>query len=114
MASPVRHERELSGGEHLGLPADLTMRIGLHAGPVYLAREPVLGRVNYYGHHVNHAARIEPITTPGNVYASEQFAALITAEPQDRIECNYVGEIVLPKDFGSHPIYLVSRKDELE
>jgi class 3 adenylate cyclase len=43
-----------------GLPRDLAIRIGLHAGPVYYAREPVAGRLNFFGTHVNQAARIEP------------------------------------------------------
>ena len=90
------------------------MRIGLHAGPVFYGREPVLDRVNFFGSHVNQAARIEPITSPGNVYASEQFAALLMAEGADHLECRYVGIIVLPKQFGSHPIYHVKRRTEIE
>lgn len=100
--------------EARGLPRDLAMRIGLHAGPVYYAREPVLGRLNFFGTHVNHAARIEPITSPGNVYASEQFAALLMTRPDCRLDCRYVGVIVLPKEFGSFPIYHLRRKTEME
>ena len=59
------------------LPKELSVRIGLHAGPVYCVREPLLDRVNFFGFHVNQAARIEPITSPGNVYASESFASLM-------------------------------------
>src|SRR5262249_15896565 len=57
-----------------GLPGDLNLRIGLHAGPVYVLRDPVLRRTSYNGSHVNWAARIEPITVPGQVYASLPFA----------------------------------------
>jgi class 3 adenylate cyclase len=92
-----------------GLPSDLAIRIGLHAGPVYYAREPVAGRLNFFGTHVNQAARIEPITSPGNVYASEQFAALLAGEPREGLDCRYVGVIVLPKEFGSFPIYHLRR-----
>lgn len=92
-----------------GLPRDLAIRIGLHAGPVYYAREPVAGRLNFFGTHVNQAARIEPITSPGNVYASEQFAALLAGEPREGLDCRYVGVIVLPKEFGSFPIYHLRR-----
>jgi class 3 adenylate cyclase/tetratricopeptide (TPR) repeat protein len=95
------------------LPAELNIRIGLHAGPVYRAREPLLERLNFFGSHVNQAARIEPITSPGNVYASEPFAALLLADPRNRLECKYVGVIVLPKEFGSYPIYHIKRKTEV-
>ncbi len=95
------------------LPAELNIRIGLHAGPVYGAREPLQERWNFFGSHVNQAARIEPITSPGNVYASEPFAALLLADPRNRLECRYVGVIVLPKEFGSYPIYHIKRKNEV-
>ena len=38
--------------DRLGLPRDLNIRIGLHVGPVYFAREPVLNRLNFFGSHV--------------------------------------------------------------
>jgi class 3 adenylate cyclase len=97
-----------------GLPQGLAIRIGLHVGPVYYAREPVLGRLNFFGTHVNQAARIEPITSPGNVYASEQFAAFLLWRPDSRLDCRYVGEIVLPKEFGSYPIYHLRRQSDIE
>jgi len=100
--------------QELGLPQDLAIRIGLHVGPVYYAREPVLQRLNFFGTHVNQAARIEPVTSPGNVYASEQFAAFLLSEPDNRLDCRYVGVIVLPKEFGSYPIYHIRRKSEIE
>ncbi len=96
------------------LPADLAIRIGLHAGPVFKGREPVLKRLNYFGSHVNLAARIEPITRPGNVYASEQFVALLVARGSKGIDSRYVGVITLPKEFGSYPIYHIKRVNEIE
>ncbi len=95
------------------LSEDLSIRIGLHVGPVFGAKEPILKKVNYFGRHVNRAARIEPITNPGNVYASEQFASLLVSHRQNRLECIYVGVIVLPKKFGTYPIYLIKRRNEI-
>jgi class 3 adenylate cyclase len=100
--------------EQLGLPHNLSIRIGLHVGPVYYAQEPVLKRLNFFGSHVNQAARIEPITSAGNVYASEQFAAFLLANKDNPLECKYVGEIKLPKEFGSYPIYHIKRTTEIE
>jgi class 3 adenylate cyclase len=97
----------------MDLPRTLSVRIGLHAGPVYCVREPLLERLNVFGFHVNQAARIEPITSPGNVYASESFAALLLTDPRNRLDCRYVGVIVLPKGFGSYPIYHIKRLTEV-
>ncbi len=99
--------------KNINLPSNLNIRIGLHIGPVYYAKEPILQKTNYFGNHVNRAARIEPITNPGNVYASEQFAALLTAKKNSDLVCSYVGIIVLPKRFGKYPIYLVKRRNEI-
>src|SRR6185437_2205856 len=57
-----------------GLPENLSLRIALHAGPVYGCRDPITGTWNYTGTHVSRAARIEPITPAGEVYASQAFA----------------------------------------
>jgi class 3 adenylate cyclase len=96
-----------------GLPAHLNLRIGLHAGPAYRLDEPLAERLNFYGYHVNQAARIEPITSPGNVYASEAFAALLALDPRNPFDCRHVGVVVLPKDFGSYPIYHIKRLTEV-
>ncbi len=53
--------------KRLGLPADLNLRVALHAGPVFECRDPVVGRRSFTGSHVNQAARIEPVTPPGQV-----------------------------------------------
>src|SRR5262249_29024709 len=63
-----------------GLPEDMTMRIGLHAGPVQRMRDPLTHSTLHIGTHVNRAARIEPVTPPGQVYASQEFAALAVLE----------------------------------
>jgi class 3 adenylate cyclase len=96
-----------------GLPRHLNLRIGLHAGPVYCLDEPLMERRNFFGFHVNQAARIEPITSPGNVYASESFAALLLEDPRNPFDCRYVGVVVLPKQFGSYPIYHIKRLTEV-
>jgi class 3 adenylate cyclase len=61
--------------EEKGLRGGLNLRIALHAGPVYEFDDPITGNRSYSGTHVSRAARIEPITPPGQVYASEAFAA---------------------------------------
>ena len=89
---------------------DLDLRIGLHAGPVYACIDPVTERRNYIGAHVSRAARIEPITPPGNVYASQSFAALAAAEKELEFKCNYVGQTSLAKRYGTFPTYVLLRR----
>jgi class 3 adenylate cyclase len=84
------------------------LRVGLHAGPVFeMDTDPVLGRRNFFGQHVNRTARIEPVTMPGCAYASEQFAALLTVEARDEFVCEFVGTEELPKKSGSVVLYRV-------
>jgi len=54
----------------------LNIRVGLHTGPVFRHYDPVVRQLGFTGAHVSRAARIEPVAKPGEVYASEQFAAL--------------------------------------
>ena len=96
--------------EKFGMPGEVPLRIALHTGPVFkvhgLSDQPV-----YFGQHVNWAARIEPVTVPGCVYASEQLASLLTMDPQGkkRFLCEFVGIQELPKKSGRCPLYNVTR-----
>ena len=93
-----------------GLPANLSLRIALHAGPVYAGKNPVTGQQpDYTGTHVSRAARIEPITPPGHVYASQSFAALAAAQGATDFTCDYVGQTPLAKGYGTFPTYHVRR-----
>jgi class 3 adenylate cyclase len=90
-----------------GLPKDMNLRIALHAGPVYSCIDPVTGQPNFIGTHVSRAARIEPITPPGQVYASQAFAAVAAAQRVKEFVCEYVGQTPLAKGYGTFPTYHV-------
>jgi len=92
------------------LPPDLNLRIALHAGPVERNIDPITGQINYIGTHVNHTARIEPITPPGKVYASQAFAAIATSEGVQEFTCDYVGQMPWAKHYGTFPTYHVRRR----
>ncbi|MCA9232374.1 MAG: hypothetical protein KDA57_17125 [Planctomycetales bacterium] len=94
--------------EQYGLPADLNIRIALHAGPVYAMRDPITARASFWGAHVSRAARIEPVTPPGQVYASRAFAALARDEEDCDFRCQYVGRTPLAKGYGTFPLYHVA------
>ena len=96
--------------EEKGLRAGLSLRIALHAGPVYEFDDPITGNRTYSGTHVSRAARIEPITPPGQVYASESFAALAAARRAEGFICDYVGQTPMAKGYGTLPTYHVRKK----
>jgi class 3 adenylate cyclase len=90
-----------------GLPKAINLRIALHAGPVYECIDPVTEQPSYTGTHVSRAARIEPITPPGQVYASQAFAALAAAQGVKEMICDYVGQTPLAKGYGTFATYHV-------
>ena len=89
---------------------NINLRVGLHVGLVYLCTNPVTGRAACVGPHVSRAARIEPITPPGQVYASQEFAALAAADGLKEIRCDYVGQTSMAKKYGTFPTYVVNRR----
>ena len=106
----------------------LNIRMGLHTGPVFLHYNPMVRQLAFTGVHVNRAARIEPVTPHGEVFASEEFTALAELDrvirqrhPQARpsskgkagnslsFTCEYAGSMVLAKGYpGWHRLYRVA------
>ncbi len=92
-------------------------RIALHVGPIFEAKDPITQRLNYYGSHVNRAARLEPITVPGHIYATEQFVALLMSEVSGHravsklFSCEYLGVLSLAKDFDEQVTYHIRGTD---
>ncbi len=114
VASAVALElRDMVAGtrwDEYGLPPSLGIRISLDAGPVYAFEDPVTRHDEVCGAYVNRAARIEPITPPNEVYASEAFASLFVATGGKAFRFDYVGQTELPKGFGLTPLYCVNRE----
>ena len=96
--------------EEKGLRAGLNLRIALHAGPAYEFDDPITGHRSYSGTHVSRAARLEPITPAGQVYATEAFAALAAAHCPSNLTSDYVGQTAMAKGYGTLPIYHVRPK----
>ncbi len=104
----------------------IRIRVGLHTGPVFMTYDPVVRQRVFNGAHVNRAARIEPVARPGEVFASEEFAALSElsrAESERRGEgtggaafvCEYAGSMRLAKGYpGRFRIYRLLPERHLE
>lgn len=114
--------------ERLGMcypkfPHPIQARISLHSGPVYKAHDPFIDKDNFYGGHINRAARLEPVTKVGQVYATQQFVSVLNSEINKvKNECDqkglvfvekftteYVGVIDLAKNFGSQEVYHIRK-----
>lgn len=91
-------------GPH-GLPDTLALRLGAHLGPVIPLWDPVLDEPCFMGSHVSRTARIEPVTPPGEVYATEPFAAALELAGRDEYRCDYVGHMHAAKDYGRMRMY---------
>jgi class 3 adenylate cyclase len=91
------------------LPLDMALRIGIHLGPSYAARDPVLKRENFFGAHVSRAARIEPVTPEGCVYVTETMAAVLALHNASAFSCEYVGMTEAAKHYGAMRMFLLSR-----
>jgi class 3 adenylate cyclase/tetratricopeptide (TPR) repeat protein len=95
--------------DELSSDGKLDVRISMHAGPVYEEFDPILKKRNFFGRHVNQAARIEPIVLPGSVFVSETVAALVSYMYHE-FDFEYAGNLELAKDFGAYPVYILQRK----
>jgi class 3 adenylate cyclase len=98
----------------IGLPQDTDIRLALHTGPVFQAWDAVLERKNFFGEHVTRAARLEPATARGSVFVTEETAAFLSLAPSSQLACDYLGEVVLPKETGAKRVYRLRRGTELE
>jgi class 3 adenylate cyclase len=87
-----------------GLPTDLLFRISLDAGPCYSYVDPIVDKTEFCGAYVVRAARMEPITPPGEIYASESFVALAHATALSGVRFDYAGQVALPKNYGVIPV----------
>ena len=94
----------------LGLPADMGLRIGVHAGPVFPTVDPVTKQPSFFGTHVTRTARVEPRTPPGEVYMTGSAAALLALEPLTDVTPEYVGQLQLAKDYDVRPMYVLRRQ----
>lgn len=97
-----------------GLPQGTSIRIGMHTGPVFHAFDRLIGRDNYFGSHVNRAARIEPIVAPGAIYVSAELAFILAAQGLREFATDYLGNVPLAKGHGNAILYRLRKIDDAE
>ncbi len=92
-----------------GFSFPLCLRTALHHGPIYHTQDPITKLPKVTGAHVAQAARLEPKTPPGQVYATEAFAARAALEGLNSFRCTFVKQLEFDKRYGTFPTYVISR-----
>lgn len=102
--------------DNYGITRALSCRVALHTGGVYFGYDAVQKRLGVAGYNVNLAARIEPITVPGQVFASETFVSILRedleADKDQTIEFGSLGHTALAKEWGVRTIFRIFRAQE--
>lgn len=89
-------------------------RIAGHYGEVNLFNDPLLGKMNMLGVEINTAARVEPVTRPGEVFVTKEFKESFEREQflAKSVDFDELGLIPLAKDFGEKELFRLRRFDE--
>ncbi|MDB5413249.1 MAG: hypothetical protein JWR10_1584 [Rubritepida sp.] len=93
-----------------GLPEVLVPRLALDFGPLLPVRDAVQGVEKFAGRVMTRAARVEPVTPPGHVFATEAFACEVALSPEAGLACDYSGRIAVAKGFGILPLYALRKE----
>ncbi|HEX4026852.1 MAG TPA: adenylate/guanylate cyclase domain-containing protein [Rhizomicrobium sp.] len=95
-----------------GIEAALQLRIAIHYGPVHPVHDPILDRPSFAGREIIRAARMEPITPPGEIFVTEQLASALFLAGETGFRCDYVGILPSAKGFGSFRMYSIKSRAE--
>jgi hypothetical protein len=93
-------------------------RFAIDFGPLLPVHDAVQHADKFSGRAMTRAARIEPVTPPGRIFATEAFACEVALLPRGSgLACDYAGRIPTAKGFGSLPLYALRRsgaEEEME
>jgi hypothetical protein len=92
-----------------GLPATLVPRLALDFGPLLEVEDAVQRICKFAGRAMTRAARIEPVTPPGRIYATEALACEVALGAAPGLFCDYAGQVPTAKGFGVLPLYALRR-----
>jgi len=91
----------------LGFTHPLELRLAVHYGPIFRGRDFLTKSETFFGAHVTRAARIEPVTPPGEVFVTEAMAAALALSGEASVRPEYVGSTQLAKNYGSLRMYVL-------
>ena len=81
----------------------------MHAGPVFSFEDPVLRRPACAGAHAMRATRITPMIPPGQIYVTQEFAALAGTEGVAGMSFEFLGHLPMTRLFEDAPLYRLNR-----
>ena len=84
--------------------------MAIHYGPVHPVHDPILDAPSFAGREIIRAARMEPITPPGEIFVTEQLASALFLEGATNYRCDYVGILPSAKSFGSFRMYSIKAR----
>jgi hypothetical protein len=87
--------------------AGFSVRLALDFGGLHPVFDAVQGAAKFAGRVMTRAARIEPITPPGMIYATEAFACEMALARGGGAVCEYAGQLETAKGFGVMALYSV-------
>ena len=93
-----------------GIETDLQLRMAIHYGPVRPVHDPILDAPSFAGREIIRAARMEPITPPGEIFVTEQLASALFLAGAANYRCDYVGILPSAKSFGSFRMYSIKAR----
>jgi class 3 adenylate cyclase len=88
-----------------GLPNSLSVRVGLHAAPIFIGYDPIRQTEGVVGSQVTLAARLEPIVPPNRTFATTTFVELLKRNDDERLAWDEVGITELAKGWGAEGLY---------
>ncbi len=97
------------------MPFPLRIRIALHAAPIYPFYDPIIKAWDWYGAHLVRTVRLEAVTVPNQIFATNEFVAWLAAkshhgalkgdEISQGVNAEYVGVLELAKQYGTQPVF---------
>lgn len=91
-----------------GVAPGLTCRVSLHVGEVISCDNALRNSKDIFGEAVHVAARLEPVTMPGNIFCTKQVADMLSEVHGSAPRAWPIGPLDLAKDFGTVEVYVVT------
>lgn len=104
--------RNWSGSAEDPYVRPLKVRIALHTADVFVSEDDSVPGGQVFGTQVSLAARIEPITTPNEVFATEVAVAALKSTGRAGVSIKKLGVVTLPKEKRRETLYWIRRTGE--
>lgn len=90
----------------------LDIRISIHQGRHLSGENPFTKTDWVFGQTINVAARIEPITEPGQIWVTDEVATAVHREPEPPFFVDMLGDRYLSKNAGVEKLHILKRSNE--